>query len=81
MKAVWFWEIILLPIGVILLVIGFVMILRLQLHKLMGLNFFISLASGSLGMRVMIAKLILDTSKEPFSKSLTKAIKSYFMIG
>jgi hypothetical protein len=40
-----------------------VITLRLQLPRLIGLNFFMSFASGSLDIRVIIAKLILEHPK------------------
>jgi hypothetical protein len=47
-----------------LLVITFVKILKMQLSKLKGLFFLISLASSSLGIKVIIAKFNLYMSKE-----------------
>jgi hypothetical protein len=50
-----------------------------QLPRLIGRNFFISLASGSFGIRVIMEKISLNTSKEPAQKSAAKAIKSFLI--
>jgi hypothetical protein len=59
MKALWFSDMSLWVIFPNLLVKTLEKILKIQLMRLIGLKFFISLASSTFGMRVNIAKFSL----------------------
>jgi hypothetical protein len=58
----------------------FVKILKEKFSKLMGLNFFIDLASFSFGIRVIIAKFNLNKSRWSLNHALNIAMRSSLMI-